>query len=80
MAERQQFEMTEADMAELLEKIAAARRTSGMFLSGGIPMSNPQEAANSAWQALGKKMGFDGMSVRPVPGAGDRVFTAVPTV
>jgi hypothetical protein len=37
----------------------------------------PQENANKAWQRLGEKMGFDYMTVQPIPGKGQRHFTAV---
>ncbi len=62
---RQNYTMTQADFDWIMEQIASARRVSGMFLSGGQPMGNVQEAANAAWCDLGHRMGFDGMSVRP---------------
>ncbi len=72
---RNEYEMTEQDLAELLE---ACRPTPAMFLSGGVPMAGtPQENANRAWQRLGEKMGFDYMTVRP--GLSQRHFTAEPT-
>ena len=37
---------------------------------------SPQENANRAWAKLGKKMGFDSMTV--MPGKEPRFFTAVP--
>jgi hypothetical protein len=71
---RIEFEMTEDDLKELLE---ASKPTPVMYLSGGRPMfDSPQENANRAWKKLGEKMGFDAMSVRPVPGKGHRFFTA----
>lgn len=74
-AERQNYTMTQADYDQIIERITAARNVSGMFLSGGMPMGNPQEAANEAWCELGRRMGFDGMTVRP---AGSKLqFTAV---
>ena len=39
---------------------------------------SPQDNANRAWERLGKKMGFDHMTVAPIPGKGPRFFTAVP--
>ncbi len=79
MGDRRNFEMSEDDLAELMARISAARQTSGMFLSGGMPMSSPQEAANAAWAALGKKMGFDPFTVAPASnGGGNRYFSAVP--
>lgn len=76
MAATTQYEMTQADEKELL---AAMKPTPVMFLSGGQPMfRSQQENANDAWAALGKKMGFDHMTVRPIPGKGQRFFSAVP--
>lgn len=69
--------MTQADYDEIIDRITAARNVSGMYLSGGTPMGNPQETANNAWTALGHKMGFDGMSV--LPGPSKLEFTAVPS-
>jgi hypothetical protein len=72
---RKEFEMTEEDLRALLE---ACRPTPAMFLSGGTPMfDTPQENANRAWQRLGEKMGFDYLTVQPVPGKGQRTFSAV---
>lgn len=73
-SKRQEYEMTEGDLATLLE---ASKPTPAMYLSGGMPMtSSPQENANRAWSELGKRMGFDPMTVRPVPGKSQRFFTA----
>lgn len=76
MAERQKFEMTKADLDLLLDTINRARSTPLIMLNVGMPES-PQEAANRAWSELGKRMGFDPMSVLPT-GEGDRFFSAVP--
>jgi hypothetical protein len=72
--ERKRYVMTEEDLAALLE---ACRRVPLIALQCGTPRS-PQEQANDAWRRLGAKMGFKPMTVRPVPGAGQRVFTAEP--
>lgn len=70
------FEMSEDDLRELLD---ACKPTPVMFLSGGTPMGpSQQENANAAWARLGKKMGFDAMTVVPIAGKGDRFFTAWP--
>ena len=70
---RKEFEMTLEDLQELLE---AMKPRPLLYLSGGIPMGRTQqERANDAWKALGKKMGFDGMTVKPT-GKGDRFFSA----
>lgn len=72
---RREFEMTEDQLKKLLD---ACKPTPVMYLSGGTPMySTPQENANRAWEALGKEMGFDYLTVQP-NGKGDRFFTAEP--
>lgn len=76
MAARQAFTMTEADYAQIVDKISAARKVSGMFLTGGMPMGDVQQTANFAWCELGKRMGFDGMTVEPGPSR--LQFTAIP--
>jgi len=77
MYPRCEFEMSEDDLKELLD---AGKPTPVMYLSGGIPIGgNPQENANRAWKRLGEKMGFDHMTVRPIQGKGERVFTAIAT-
>ena len=72
MGERREFEMTEDEEREILE----ACRPVPYMVVGGMPPESPQERANRAWQALGARRGFDGMTVRPVPGKGQRFFTA----
>ena len=71
---RKQFEMSEADLETLLN---AGKPTPYMVFNGMTPRS-PQENANAAWAELGRRMGFEPMSVRPVPGQSSRVFTAEP--
>lgn len=68
---RKRFEMTEADLATILE---ACKPVPMIALQCGSRLSQ-QERANAAWVALGQRMGFDGMSVQPTR-EGDRVFTA----
>lgn len=75
MYARTEYEMTETDLEELL----AACRPTPYILVGGSGPSSPQENANHAWAALGRKMGFDGATARPVSGKGMRFFTAVPS-
>jgi len=76
MEQRIEYEMTESDLKKLLE---ACKPTPCMYLSGGTLMgSSPQENANAAWDELGKKMGFESMTVQP-SSKGERFFTAVPT-
>jgi hypothetical protein len=75
MYPRTEYEMTEADLRELL---AAMKPVAAMMIGGFAPDSQ-QENANRAWAALGKKMGFDSDTVRPVSGKGNRFFTAIPS-
>jgi len=71
--ERTEFEMSPADMAELLE---ACKPVPAIMLQCG-PSPSPQENANRAWQRLGERMGFDGTTVCPVLGKDTRFFTAI---
>lgn len=71
MATRSEFEMTEADLAELLKSMQPVP----YMIIGGMAPASRQENANAAWARLGAKMGFKPMTVRP-SGKGDRFFTA----
>ncbi len=71
---RREFEMSEADLETILD---ASKPTSGI-MAGGYLSASPQENANLAWATLGRKMGFKSMTVKPVAGRGDKVFTAEP--
>lgn len=75
MYPRSNYEMTEADLAALLD----ACKPVPLMMIGGIVPRSQQECANAAWSSLGRKMGFDHMTVQPVSGKGERFFTAVPT-
>jgi hypothetical protein len=75
MYPRTEYEMTEEDEKSLLE---SCKPVPAMMIGGVMPPT-PQENANRAWAALGKKMGFDYMTVRPIQGKGNRFFTAVPS-
>ena len=68
---RQNYEMTEADLAELLSVMTPQP---AIMLQCG-PVRSVQERANDAWARLGEKMKFDHMTVRPT-GQGDRFFSA----
>jgi hypothetical protein len=71
---RKEFELTANELETLLD---ACKPTPVMYLPGGQRMfDSPQENANRAWKALGKKHGFDGMTVRPISDKSDRFFTA----
>ena len=72
---RVEYEMTQAD----LDAILAACKPVPLIIVGGYAPRSSQENANDAWAALGSKMGFDSMTVRPVEGKGMRFFTAVPS-
>lgn len=62
---------------EQYDKIIEACRPVPYMIVGGMAPRSPQENANDAWCALGRAMGFDGMSVQPV--RGDHLaFTAIP--
>jgi nitrogen regulatory protein PII len=75
MYPRTNYEMTEADLAAILD----ACKSTPVMMIGSYTSSSPQENANDAWAALGRKMGFDHMTVQPVQGKGNRFFTAVPS-
>lgn len=69
---RKEFELTDEQYQALME---ACRPTVCIKVGSYMPTS-PQENANRAWWALGDKLGFDYMTVRPVSGKGDHFFTA----
>lgn len=69
---RRQYEMTEQDLATLME----AMRPVPYMIVGGMGPPSVQENANAAWATLGKRMGFEPMSVRPIAGLGYRFFSA----
>lgn len=58
MYPRTNYEMTEADLAEILD---ACQPVPYMVIGNSFP-SSPQENANRAWGRLGDKMGFDAMT------------------
>ena len=72
--ECKEYEMTQAD----LDKILDACKPVPYMVFGGMPPRSPQENANDAWAELGRRMGFDHMTVRGVDGKGNRFFSAVP--
>lgn len=75
MYPRTNYEMTEEDLATILD----ACKSVPVMMIGSYSPSSPQENANRAWAALGKKMGFDHMTVEPIRGKGSRFFTAIPS-
>jgi hypothetical protein len=74
MYPRTEYEMTEEDLQSLLQP-----RVPEMLIGGFSTSSMQQESANARWAALGKKMGFDYMTVQPASGKGQRFFTAIPS-
>ena len=75
MYPRTNYEMSEEDLEEILK---ACQPVPMIMLQCGTP-SSPQENANRAWSSLGKKMGFDSDTIKPIPGKGNRFFSAVPS-
>lgn len=71
---RKEFEMSQEQFDKIIEAIRVARSTPLIMLQCGMPES-PQEAANRAWCALGRELGFNGMTVEP-SNKGERFFTA----
>lgn len=77
MYPRTEYEMSEEDLKEILD---ACRSTPVLFGSGGVNLGGNQQAnANTAWATLGRKMGFDSMTVRDIQGKNNRFFTAIPS-
>jgi coproporphyrinogen III oxidase-like Fe-S oxidoreductase len=68
------YRMSEAELAEMT-KIA---QMPVMYLGGGTPIFDHQEAANTFWKKLAKLYGFLWHSVEPAPGADLRSFLAEP--
>ena len=69
---RKEFTMTQDQLNKLLD----AYKPVPYMVIGGIPPRSPQENTNAAWATLGKELGFDAMTVKPVVGKGYKVFTA----
>lgn len=67
-----EFKMTQKQLAKILD---ACKPVPAIMLQCGMPRS-PQQNANDAWEALGKELGFESMTVRPVPGKGQEYFIA----
>lgn len=73
---RTEFEMSQEDLDVLLD---AMKATPVMMIGSYVSGMDRQERANAAWENLGKKMGFDHMTVRPVEGKDMKHFSAVPS-
>ena len=73
MFPRVNFEMSEEDLKTILD----ACKSVPCIQVGGYTPSSPQANVNRAWAVLSKKMGFDSVTVKAIPGKGSRFFTAV---
>ena len=69
---RKDFEMTQEDLDRILE---ASKPVIAIKIGSYMPRG-PQENANDAWATLGRKLGFDHMTVEPVSGKSNLFFTA----
>lgn len=74
---RKEYALTDEQYKSLILALDSARRQPVMLV-GGVGPRSPQAVANDLWGQLGREMGFDGMSVQPMPGKSERYFTAVP--
>ena len=61
-----------------LNRLLGACAPVAYMVFGGVVPSSPQENANRAWRELGREMGFDWETVKPVSGKGQELFTAEP--
>ena len=69
---RKEFEMSK----EQLERMIEACKPVPYMVFGGMPPRSMRENVDDAWAALGEEMGFEPMTVRPIPGKGVEHFTA----
>ncbi len=67
------FEMTQEQLDTILD---ACKPVLVMKIGNYMP-SSPQENANRAWAELGKEMGFEYTTVRPIAGKDGKFFTAM---
>lgn len=72
MATRREYELTKEQLVSILD---ACKPVVCMLIGNSVPR-NSQENANAAWAAMGKELGFDHMTVKPVAGKGQSFFTA----
>lgn len=66
------YELTE----EQYNKLMDACKPVPYLVVGGVTPRSPQENANMAWKSLGKELGFNHMTVKPIHGKSDRFFIA----
>ena len=70
----QEYQLNESQLKKLLD---AGKSTPCIMVGGYVP-ATPQENTNRAWGELGKELGFQPMTVKPVPGKPMKFFTAQP--
>lgn len=70
--ELKEFELTD----EQLKTLKDACKPVPYMVFGGREPRSPQENANDAWRELGRELGFDYMSVRPIQGKNNKFFRA----
>ena len=73
---RKEFELS----PEQLDRVLQASRPVPYIVCGGKPPPSPQENANAVWQSIGRELGFEWMTVKPVEGKNHRFFTALPAL
>ena len=71
-----EFKMSKEDLAAMLE---AMKPVPIMQIGSVNPYDVWEQNARNMWQSLGKKMGFDYETAKPVPGKGPAFCTAVRT-
>ena len=69
---RKEYKMTQVQLDRIMD---ACKPVACMKIGGYAPRS-PQQNANMAWNLLGQEMGFNSMTVQPIPGKGPKFFTA----
>ena len=68
---RKQYELTEEELKTLMDACKPVP-----YMVVGVEPRSPQENANTAWQSLGRKRGFQWDTVAVMNGQGNRFFTA----
>lgn len=69
---RNEFELNDEQFENLM---SLSRPAPAIALNCGEPPSR-QQMANDFWQRLGRELGFEYMTARPVTGKGPKFFTA----
>jgi len=63
---------------EQLERLIEASQPVPYMIIGGVAPRSPTSKAERVWQDLGKEMGFDWGTVKPIDGFGQEFFSAEP--